>query len=50
MDRTPADEEEMQRELSKLRRELRLKTPGATAFTPLDRPVERLASFLQVQV
>lgn len=30
MDRTPADEEEMQRELSKLRRELRLKTPGAT--------------------
>ena len=30
MDRTPADEEEMQRELFKLRRELRLKTPGVT--------------------
>lgn len=33
MDRTPADEEEMQRELFKLRRELRLKTPGLRLHT-----------------
>ena len=33
MDRTPADEEEMQRELSKLRRELRLKTQGLRLHT-----------------
>ncbi len=37
MDRTPADEEEMQRELSrKLRRELRLKTPGLRLHRLID--------------